>query len=221
MIGERRIKQTVLALTLVAVVVLGSTVPGPFAQETVDFRPELCFGVGYHYYERGDWEQARIHLGQALKLRPDFPEVHNYLGITLYRLNELPEAVRHIHEAHRLDPEFIDAKNSLETIAEEAAFCRKQAWDLIVSQQSTENDLEKAVLVARRALVLAGWEDKCSLAVLAVSLTRSGELEQAQRVLAKIGPHDDRLSCAKMLPRLPEALAALEANRPWPFSEVE
>lgn len=58
-------------------------------------------------------EAAIDHFEQALALKPDAPEIHVGLGITLGRLGRLDQSVRHLEEAIRLAPDDFVAHTNL------------------------------------------------------------------------------------------------------------
>lgn len=113
MARERETRRVAVAAALVLAMVVVGTVPGPFAQESVDLRAELHFGVGWHRYRQEDWTAAVEHLRQAVELDPALPAAHNFLGIALARLEEPEEAVQHFETAVRLKPGYAEAVNNL------------------------------------------------------------------------------------------------------------
>jgi tetratricopeptide (TPR) repeat protein len=44
--------------------------------------------LGWLYYRKGDYEQARIYLDRAVALRADIPAILYHLGMTLYKLGD-------------------------------------------------------------------------------------------------------------------------------------
>ena len=58
-------------------------------------------------------DEAIAHFEQALRLKPDNPEVHNNLGSTLRGMGRLQESMNHLQEAVRLDPGYFDARHNL------------------------------------------------------------------------------------------------------------
>jgi tetratricopeptide (TPR) repeat protein len=58
-------------------------------------------------------EEALPHYEEALRLKPDYADVHFDEGNALSKLGRLPEAIRHYEEALRLEPNFADAHNGL------------------------------------------------------------------------------------------------------------
>ena len=50
---------------------------------------------------------------EAIRLRPDYAEAHNNLGVALSQKGQTDEAIRQLREAIRLKPEYADAHNNL------------------------------------------------------------------------------------------------------------
>jgi Flp pilus assembly protein TadD len=56
---------------------------------------------------------AARYFEEALRLRPESPEVHNNLGLVLAQQGRLDAAAAHFREALRLRPGFQDAQLNL------------------------------------------------------------------------------------------------------------
>jgi len=50
----------------------------------------------------------------VVRVKPDYAEAHNNLGIALGSRGRLPEAIDQFEQALRLKPEFADAQRNLE-----------------------------------------------------------------------------------------------------------
>jgi tetratricopeptide (TPR) repeat protein len=61
----------------------------------------------------GRIEDAISHYGQAVKIRPEFPEAHVSLGVALWQVGRVQEAVEHFEQALRLKPDDAAAHNNL------------------------------------------------------------------------------------------------------------
>lgn len=63
--------------------------------------------------KQGQAAPAAEALEHALRLRPDWPELHNSLGVALRLQGRLDEALSHCREAVRLAPDMAEARNNL------------------------------------------------------------------------------------------------------------
>ena len=61
----------------------------------------------------GKIDEAIARYSEALRLRPDFEEAHNSLGIALIRQGRQSEAIAQFAEAARLRPDYADARHNL------------------------------------------------------------------------------------------------------------
>jgi Flp pilus assembly protein TadD len=52
-------------------------------------------------------------LEEAVRLKPDYAEAHNNLGIALAQKAQIDEAISQFQEAIRLKPGYADAQNNL------------------------------------------------------------------------------------------------------------
>ncbi len=66
---------------------------------------EVRYHLGVLAHERGDLEEARVHLSEACRLDDHHAEYHNELATVLYRLGAFEDAVDHFREAESLAPE--------------------------------------------------------------------------------------------------------------------
>ena len=53
------------------------------------------------------------HYKKALKILPEFPNVHNNIGLILMNDDNLSEAIKHFEKAINFDPKFSEAHNNL------------------------------------------------------------------------------------------------------------
>jgi tetratricopeptide (TPR) repeat protein len=91
-------------LALIALVSL----PGPFAQETVDLTAEMWHGVGYNQLRRDEPAAAAASFRRALAARDDYPEAWNRLGVALARQDSFAVALRCFERAAALAPAYPD-----------------------------------------------------------------------------------------------------------------
>ena len=69
--------------------------------------------------QQGKLSEAEGHYAEAIKLRADYPEAHNNLGVALARQGKLHEAIGHFTEALRLKNDYIQARANLQFALEE------------------------------------------------------------------------------------------------------
>jgi len=65
---------------------------------------------------QGNLPKALFHYSEAVRLRPDYAQAHNGIGVVLANQGRTDEAIRHFSEALRLDPSYKDARNNLERV---------------------------------------------------------------------------------------------------------
>ena len=53
------------------------------------------------------------HYEQALRIKPDYAEAHNNLGIALAQTGKIEEAIAHYEQALRIKPDYAEAHNNL------------------------------------------------------------------------------------------------------------
>lgn len=77
-------------------------------------RPETHNVLGRLLGRAGaDPQQVISEFRSAVRLRPDFAEAYNNLGLALTQTDQTSEAIRAFEEALRLDPDFVDARANL------------------------------------------------------------------------------------------------------------
>jgi 4-amino-4-deoxy-L-arabinose transferase-like glycosyltransferase len=103
----------VKASGLLVVCLVLTTVPGPFAQESVDLEGEFYFAVGHHYYRREDWPAAAEHLRKSVALDSRTAAPRNFLGITLARMGDWSAACAQFDTALIIDPNYGEARRNL------------------------------------------------------------------------------------------------------------
>jgi Flp pilus assembly protein TadD len=62
---------------------------------------------------QGNLQEAIGHFERALRIKPDFADAHNNLGVALIRLGRVQEAIRHWEQAVRIRPGFVEAQSNL------------------------------------------------------------------------------------------------------------
>ena len=71
------------------------------------------WNLGMALVQTGRIEEAIAHFQQALRIRPDLPEVRYNLGSALAQVGRVPEAIAQYKQALRIKPDFAEARNAL------------------------------------------------------------------------------------------------------------
>ena len=75
--------------------------------------PRARNNMGLVRAQQGNYEEAIEHYYKAIKLWPDFSEVHSNLGVALVEQNMISEAIFHYGEAIRYQPNYAEAHSNL------------------------------------------------------------------------------------------------------------
>ncbi|MHC4500178.1 MAG: tetratricopeptide repeat protein, partial [Planctomycetota bacterium] len=82
------------------------SVAGPFySEEHVDYETELRYVLGGSLTQRGRIPEAIESYREAIKLKPDYRDAHQNLGLLLVEQKEPEEAVEHYNKALAIFPE--------------------------------------------------------------------------------------------------------------------
>jgi protein O-mannosyl-transferase len=73
-------------------------------------------GMGNVWLDRANLDKAVAHYLEALRLKPDYAEAHNNLGLALMRKGKGDEAAAQFREALKNDPEYTEALNHLRAV---------------------------------------------------------------------------------------------------------
>jgi len=69
--------------------------------------------LGNAYARKGDLERGAFHLGESLRIKPDYARAHNNLGVVWERGSNWREAARSYERATELDPRYAAAFHNL------------------------------------------------------------------------------------------------------------
>ncbi len=111
------------------------------------------------------WQDTETHFRRMIRLTPDSPYPHNYLGVALYRKGRTEDAIRHYREAVRLAPDNAYAHNNLAT----ALYGQGQA-----GREQLDEALFHYLEAARCGMVTAPNET-----LIAAMLAERGKFDQA------------------------------------------
>ena len=76
--------------------------------------------MGNELLQVGKVEDAIAHFEQALRIKPDYAEAHNNLGIALELAGKIEEAITHFEQALRIKPDYVWAHYNLGAALEKA-----------------------------------------------------------------------------------------------------
>ena len=85
---------------------------GPLIPDTFALAAH-CHAEGNRALAAGNWRAGLAHYEQALRLRPDFVEAYNDLGMALQHFGEWARAAQCYRQAIHLMPSFAPAYNNM------------------------------------------------------------------------------------------------------------
>ena len=166
---------------------------GPLIPDTFALAAR-CHAEGNRALAAGNWRAGLAHYEQALRLRPDFVEAYNDLGMALQHFGEWARAAQCYRQAIHLMPSFAPAYNNMgnalraqgqwaaaATAFEEALRLQPDSPEIAFNLASTHHDqgeLDKAVLYYRQALRLRPEYVEVSNS-LATAFKEQGLLDEA------------------------------------------
>lgn len=122
--------------------------------------------AGYEHLKAGDYKSAVVAYKKALEINQGNSEVHNHMGIALFRQGMLAEAIEHYSEAVRLNPKYSQAYYNL--------------GNALLSQDKTGEAVEKL----KKAIELdPGFADAFN--GLGVALQKQNKLDEAAQYFKK------------------------------------
>jgi tetratricopeptide (TPR) repeat protein len=145
-------------------------------------------------------EEAIAYYQQALRINPDYAEVHYNLGIVLAQVGRVPEAIAQYEQALRIKPDYAKAYNGLGLALKrmgrvsEAAGQYEQAlrinpdypealndlaWILATRPLTESGNTVRAVELAERACKLSGNRVANYLDTLAAAYAAAGRFDDA------------------------------------------
>jgi tetratricopeptide (TPR) repeat protein len=88
--------------------------PDAPAELVSNTRPhETAFARGYMHARNGDYEKAIATYRDAIRIKPDYAEAHNNLGLVLAETGHLSDAIAAHSEAIRIKPGLAESYNNL------------------------------------------------------------------------------------------------------------
>jgi spermidine synthase len=117
--------------------------------------------------ERGQPDQAILQYSATLDIEPRNPIATHNMGNALAAQDKIGEAIQYFSKAIELNPDYVEALNSL-------------AWTLATDSDSRFRDGTRAVSLAERACRLSGNKHAWFLDTLAAAYAEAGEFERAK-----------------------------------------
>ena len=155
---------------------------------------------------KGQMDEAKRQYQEAIRLRPDFPQAHYGLGITLANEGQIEEAIHEFQQAIRHNPELAETFKSpkaLGTIAnslsaqwkyaegnrfyqaalkaqpDQEGVLNNLAWLLATCPDAAFRNGPEAVRLATRACELTGYAKPLLIGTLAAAQAEAGDFPAA------------------------------------------
>jgi Tfp pilus assembly protein PilF len=127
-----------------------------------------CFGLGKNCADQGRMEEAIWYLEQALRIKPEFPDVEGQLAHILAGQGKFAEAIERYRRALSQNPKLAEALNNL-------------AWLLATHPNPEYRDGPEAVRLAERACETTKYQRAIYVGTLAAAYAEAGRFEDAIR----------------------------------------
>ena len=114
-------------------------------------------------------DEAIAAYQRALRIRPDYPQVQNNIGLALLLKGRPSEAIVHWEKTLEIRSDFVDALNNL-------------GWILATYPESSIRNGPRAVALAERAHQLSGDKNPAILRTLAAAYAESGRFAEAMDI---------------------------------------
>ncbi|HTY08848.1 MAG TPA: tetratricopeptide repeat protein [Candidatus Edwardsbacteria bacterium] len=173
----------------------------------MNLETERHYKLGRELYAKGRHTDAIAEYKKAIKLSPEFADIHNQLGLAYYLNGEFEEAVNSFREAIELNPSYVEAHLNLAITLNELG-----RYEESVAHFTKASDAEdaKGVMPLGVRNQLAGTHAKLGDTYNDIGYDKEAAEEYAKAL--KINPkyHDVRLKLAKCLLNLGRMDAALD-----------
>lgn len=179
LVARRRWGQSALAGGVLGGCVLLGTVPGPFVEERLDFKPAMYRCVGDVRAMTGDVDAALAAYDRALEIQPGYALALNNRGALLLDRGRTDEAVESFLAAVRVQPDYARAQANLGFA--HLAQGRLEEADTYLSQalRLDPRALRASEMYAARARILAqrGRLDEAAAQLQAALQLKPGQVE--------------------------------------------
>jgi protein O-mannosyl-transferase len=153
--------------------------------------------------------EAKVHVEEALRIRPHDPEMVRNMGVILCQLGRYEEAVPYLQEAVRLKPSQADVyskvavllesqgkmdqaiacyRESLRLNPDQEEICNNLAWTLATHPDPKLRDGNEAVRLAEHACELSAYRKTIMVGTLAAAYAEAGRFPEtiatAQKAIA-------------------------------------
>ncbi len=115
---------------------------------------ESEFNLGQAMIQLGNTQNAKTHLEQAIRMRPNYAQAHHDLGIVLAQSGELENAITHFRLAVRYNPNFVDAHNNLGVVLSQIGHLQEaiEQFEEVLRQNPNDENAQKNLDAVRVVL---------------------------------------------------------------------
>ena len=112
--------------------------------------------LGAFFSNKGQLDEAMVHLQRALEIKPNYAEAHNNLGYTLLQKGQVDVAMAQLQKALKFNPNHAEAHNNLgyallqKERVDEAIAQFQEALRLKPDYRDAQDNLAKAQAMARQ-----------------------------------------------------------------------
>jgi len=126
-IREKKWKTLVLFSIGSFIIILFSSIPGPFCEEKVNFEAEMYYALAHRANEKGNAEEAINYYTRALAINPALDDAHNNLGAALVQTGSLDNAISLFEHILKKNPDREDVHNNFGM-----ALVKKEQYDAAI-----------------------------------------------------------------------------------------
>jgi protein O-mannosyl-transferase len=192
--------------------------------------------LGIIFLEKGRLDDAISNLQTAIDLRPENAPAHDNLAKALLRKGgHVPEAMVHYHKLLEIEPENVEARNTLGTVLiqqgkvkeaigewqdalaiqpENGNAASNLAWVFATCPEDSIRDGARAVELAEKALRIAGGKIPMIYKVLAAAYAESGRFSDAGETARRGAELATNQGNAALAAELESNIALYQSGRP-------
>jgi tetratricopeptide (TPR) repeat protein len=128
--------------------------------------PGACRMMGSLLLETGKFNEAIPYLNEALRTDAKQAEIYKSLGLVYNQLGKYEQAIQVWRKATELEPN-------------DAGFLNNLAWLLATTKDTSTQDVNKAIELAKRACELTGYKEPAMPDTLSASYAAAGRFDEA------------------------------------------